>query len=213
MKKTLWRQAKLLGGVAAGLCFAVSAYAIPAATVGGLDSIYAQTTLPNSGEATEEAWVSGVLGFTVDLQYKLDAGLSWQEVDGTDDWWAQELNNSPEWFLLKLGTGSSGADTHYLYENMSELNYAVIDFSVLNDAAVGLTFNIGRISHVSVFCEEGDNCEPPPPCQVDCEPPCEVDCEPPCEEDCTPVPEPDIAFLMLLGFAGLAGQRLIKKAA
>lgn len=218
MNKSIWKKGADYSAAVLALLLSASASAIPASTVGDLDTTLAnllgQTTLPNSGEATEEAWVSSIVGESVDLVYK-NTSYSWEAVDGTSDWWAEELDSSPEWFLLKLGGGQT-SDTHLLFENDgggtndSGLDWAVIDISILAGFTGYTNFNLGVISHTSEFCGE-NGCEPP--CEVDCEPPCQVDCEPPCETDCTPVSEPDVALLMLLGVVGLAGQRLVKRKA
>jgi hypothetical protein len=133
-------------------CMATPAAAIPVAVVGSVDNLLARTSLSSSGKGPVESWVSGVLGFTVSIDYKngSSAGVGWELVNGTADQWAHSLANDPGHFLLKLGVGNSGADTHYLYENLAALSWAVIDLSEML-AGQALDFNFGRVSHIAEF--------------------------------------------------------------
>ena len=130
--------------------------------VGDADTFIASTTLGNSGNATEKAWVDSVLGGNNTLTYYDDnngAGIGgsqfWSDVtDGgqiVDDTYAYKFDNGaqPMYYFLKLGTGNSNADDHYLFQNLSDLNYAVVDFGSLNMG--NLSFNIGRISHIGGY--------------------------------------------------------------
>lgn len=139
---------------------ATPAAAIPIAVVGSLDNFLASTTLSNSGAGQEESWISGVLGFAVSIDFKNDetAGSGWEFVTGSADYWAHSLATEPAHYLLKLGVGNSGADTHYLFENLAALSWAVIDKAALFGVqALGtrrlrgnpLTFNFGRVSHIA----------------------------------------------------------------
>lgn len=134
--------------IAAGL--ANPANAISVAVVGGLDKYLTSATLSKSGQGNEEAWVSGFLGFAVTIDYKNNttAGTGWQRVDGTVDHWAHTLATDPTHYVLKLGVGNSGSDTHYLFENFAELSWAVIDLSEMLAGQTNLDFNFGRISHI-----------------------------------------------------------------
>jgi len=133
-------------------CLAIPANAISISVVGAVDNFLGSTTLKKSGTATEELWVSGILGYAANIDYRENAtaGSGWQLVNGSQDHWAHSLATDPAHYLLKLGVGSSGADTHYLYENLASLSWAVIDFSDML-AGQNLDFNFGRISHISEF--------------------------------------------------------------
>jgi hypothetical protein len=140
--------------LAAGCVFALGlvtpAGAIPIAVVGSVDNFLASTVMQGNGKATEEAWVSGILGFAVAINYQNDttAGTGWDPVDGTSDHWAHALVTDPAHYVLKLGVGNSGADTHYLFENLADLSWAVIDLSVALAGQSALDFNFGRVSHI-----------------------------------------------------------------
>jgi hypothetical protein len=126
--------------------------AIPIGNVGAIDTFLSTASLGNSSEATESAWVAsklGVASFT--FEYKNNNATSWENVTGTaqNDIWAMGLFADPGYYLLKLGTGNNG-DTHYLFENVGELSWAVIDLSEIL-AGQGSSFNFGRVSHISEF--------------------------------------------------------------
>ncbi len=133
-------------------CLATPAAAIPVAVVGAVDNFLASSVLPSSGKATEEGWVSSVLGFASTIVYRNEttASSGWELVNGTADHWAHRLDVDPAYFVLNLGVGRSGADTHYLYENIVSLSWAVIDLSEML-AGQNLDFNFGRVSHISEF--------------------------------------------------------------
>lgn len=120
--------------------------------VGLADSVISSTTLASSGEAVETAWVESVLGFSISFTAKVeDAGLSWsQAIDGTDVY-AHFLSTDPEYFLVKIGTGSSGFDTHFLFSNVDALSYAVFDLAALGIDPASMTFDFFAISHIAEF--------------------------------------------------------------
>jgi hypothetical protein len=146
----LRRTSKFIASVILFSCIAMPADAISVSVVGSVDNFLASTKLSNSRIATEESWVSGILGYTakIDFRKNTTAGTGWELVNGSEDHWAHQLSTDPSYYLLKLGVGKSGADTHYLYENITALSWAVIDLSELL-AGQNLDFNFGRISHIS----------------------------------------------------------------
>ena len=128
----------------AALVLAIPAwsYTVGAIDVGSEDTLIASTDLANSGFATEEAWVqSYVPGATITVY---DSSLySFVLVDGQTDIYAALLQDSPDYFFLKVGAGPGETD-HYLFQNLAEFNYAVVDF-----LAAGINIeNVGKISHV-----------------------------------------------------------------
>ena len=146
------RISQFVAGVLLFSCIAMPANAISVSVVGSVDNFLDSTKLSNSGIATEESWVSGILGYAANIDYRDNstAGTGWELVNGSEDHWAHQLSTDPTYYLLKLGVGKSGADTHYLYENITSLSWAVIDLSELL-AGQNLDFNFGKISHISEF--------------------------------------------------------------
>ncbi len=120
--------------------------------VGSIDQFLSSSDLGNSGAATEEAWVESVLGF--DVEYNAgyaSSGSDWTLLDGETDIYAAELTDTPDYFLIKLGTGGTSLDSHYLFENIGDLAWAVVDFS---EAGIDFTIqniSIDRMSHVGEF--------------------------------------------------------------
>ena len=153
MKKHALRSLVALGALAASS----AAWAVPIATVGGLDTYLASTTLKNSGDAAESAWVSTVLGFAVTFESRTNCDCSWQTVDSTPDWFAFDFgSDAPSYYLVKTGNGSTidqdspkdGSDTHFLFQNVSELQYAVVSMTQLGFAG---SIDIKKVSHITEF--------------------------------------------------------------
>jgi len=133
------------------LCFSAPGYALTIAEVGGVDTFIESATLANSGYQEEQNWIESVLGAGISLDTTYDSNASdWQLASDANnvDVYYLELASSSEYFLLKLGNGGVSLDTHYLYQNIGDLSYAVVDF-----LASGIDFSIngidvGRVSHV-----------------------------------------------------------------
>lgn len=136
---------------AALLGISASATAIPITTVGSADILLGQAKLPNSGDQTETDWVSSILGFEVVLEDKFDSeGSDWLAVDGYSSLYALLLEEPVDYFLVKtgnLGQGQNNFATHYLYQNISELLYAVVDLTQWE----GTKISIGKVSHVATY--------------------------------------------------------------
>ena len=144
-----WIVAMLCG---AGTLFAATnANAVTLATVGTKDTKIGQTTLGNSGSANEENWIESVIG--MDITYtQLGAesnGSNWEEVtDGETGDYAFDFGTGiePLYYLVKLGGGAGGDNTHYLYDNNQVMQWGFLN---LSDFGEGVTLsNIGIISHV-----------------------------------------------------------------
>ena len=148
---------KKIFGISAILCilvmFAGSAwsYTISGGTidVGNEDTIYASATVGNS-YAEELAWVQSELGseYTFSEEDKYNVSESnWSAVDDEDTFGALHLKGEPAYFFIKIGTGGLNPTplTHYLYENLQQLAWAVIN---LDEIYIAQNFDIGRISHV-----------------------------------------------------------------
>lgn len=125
-------------------------WAIPMSTVGGVDLLLDQAALGNSGEATEEAWVESILGADVIFDDKMDGGFSWELVDGTTATYAQAFSDAPDYYLVKVGNLKDSNDTHFLFQNLAELAYGVINLEIMG---FNIKEGVGKISHVSLFDE------------------------------------------------------------
>jgi len=138
------------------------AYALTISDVGGEDTYLASTTLSSSGDAVELAWVRNTLNDqTITFSDKYDSyGSDWQLLDGETDIYAADLTFDPEYYLIKLGNGGTSIDSHFLFENIGDLSFAVVDFS---DAGIDFSIqniNIDRMSHLSEFNGTVDVPEP-----------------------------------------------------
>lgn len=137
-------------GCALLLAASSASFAIPMTTVGGVDSLLSSVKLNNSGDATELAWVQSILGSDVTFGGKLEGSeFDWEKVDGTLDVYAQYLTDPSDYFLVKTGKLKGTNDTHFLFRNIADLAYAVIDLSLM-----GFTWreaNIQKVSHISQF--------------------------------------------------------------
>ena len=136
------------------LVFSLNANALLMSEVGDVDTFIASDTLSNSGAATEEAWVESVLGFDVSFIEKDDSGAStWQLIsdendgDGIEDIFAKQIDELTDYFLLKLGNGGTNIESHYLFQNIGKLDWAVVDFSTAGVDLSVKKINIGRVSH------------------------------------------------------------------
>jgi hypothetical protein len=142
----------ILGLLAAlALTASAPAWSIPIGAVGSADTLLASTDLGNSGEGTEASWISGVLGFAVSFADKTECevGCSWEAVTGGGaGLYALELIDTPNYFLVKTGNGSSTGDTHFLFQNVASLDYAVFSLAQLG---FGSRITISKVSHVSEF--------------------------------------------------------------
>jgi len=142
-----------IAGILLFSCLAMPAHAISMSELGSVDNFIGSVKLSNSGTATEESWVASIIGYSARIDYRgnFNTSTGWELVDGPEGLWAHRLVTSPAHYLLKLGVGKSGADSHYLFENLVELDWAVVDFSTMLAGQEALRFNFGRISHISEF--------------------------------------------------------------
>ena len=156
--------------VAITLSTSASAYTINSAStdVGGLDTLIHQATLANSGG--ELNWVQSLLGTNYSLDDKYEgSGLNPVLVDGETDIFAHGLATSPEYFLIKIGGGNWGGNTHFLYENESNDNAAYGVFA-LNDFTSTCTptqkskcnIEINRVSHITTSSDSSASSIPEP---------------------------------------------------
>lgn len=121
--------------------------------VGGVDNFIASKTLANSGDGTELSWVRDILqdqSIRLDEKYN-SSGSDWSLVTNETDVYSTTFINTPGYFLLKFGVGQTGVNSHFLFENVGDLAFGVIDFSLAGIISTGKKFTIGKISHVNEF--------------------------------------------------------------
>ena len=125
-----------------GLSAGASAYTITGGTdVGGLDGYLAQTTGMSSGEATETAWASGIVGTTLTFAHKSDPADFFQTLE--DPYVvAFELYSSPSYFLVK------DARTHVLFKNEANMDWGV--FNLLDYFGANKLEEL-QLSHLTEF--------------------------------------------------------------
>ena len=119
--------------------------------VGQVDTMYAHATLANSSEAGENAWVQSVLGVNYTMTTKIEMpneGPSpWVKADGPNNVYATDLGlGAGDYFFIKIGKNEL-LDTHFLFQNMDSLSWAVIDLMESFGGDVALE-NIGKVSHI-----------------------------------------------------------------
>jgi hypothetical protein len=132
------------------LALSSPAWSIPLATVGGIDDLIGQTTLANSGAANEISWIESVLGYGIDdaayTQTQVTAA-DWVGVDNNPGTFAIGLDGPADWFLVKIGNNSGSSFSHFLFDNLTSLNWAVIDLVEMGFNENN-SVNIGKISHL-----------------------------------------------------------------
>jgi len=138
-------------GCAAILLFAsnVAADPLTITTVDGVDDLVYWGNSGNS-DAAETAFFAEYLGLDPDdVEYtKIDLGGEddvWQQVDGSNLWAFdfQPYVTDPAYFLVRLGNATF---THFIYENVGSLQYAVIDLGAFDPRAGEIS--ILSLSHV-----------------------------------------------------------------
>lgn len=118
-----------------------------ATNVGDRDEFVKATSLGNSGDAEELAWVQGILGadFTMDTKY--DTGTSDWKLTNEANTYALALDTTPEYFLIKTANGTLD---HFLFKNNDELAWAVVNLK--EDFGENYEIkNVGKFSHVDEF--------------------------------------------------------------
>jgi hypothetical protein len=119
---------------------------------GAEDTFLASADVADSDEA-EVAWVNSFLNTTfttADLTKYDTTPMIWQWTDsnGSNGVYAIEFDTkSPGYFYISLGTSDSLTTQHFLYENIDDLAWGVINLGALSD--IGFTnVEIGKISSI-----------------------------------------------------------------
>lgn len=165
-----------------------SAYSVGSFNVGGLDTLRASAHLANSGAQTEIDWVNSILGtsFTKSSLVKNDIpeASQFSPTNENSNIFAAELKGAPEYYFIK--TGNVGTNNHFLFTNLDNSNWAVLDL----DSSFGAGYDIANIGKLSVLGEVGGT-------------------------SAAPVPEPCTMTLLgvgMLGFAFFGKRRMNKEA-
>ena len=150
------------------------------------DNLIGTADLDNSSIATEIAELESILGLssgTLELQEKFESGTF--GVDDSGDFFVDVDPDQPGWFILKFGTGSTGEDSHYFFENLYELTKLVWTGSDVNGLLDGCNLVPGDTSPI------GD------PCRL--------------SHITTVIPVPAAGLLLISAFAGLGLVRRRRK--
>ena len=101
----------------------------------------------------------------------------WESIEGMAGVFAFLLEGNPEYFLVKTGNVADPDIRFFLFRNLADLAYAVLDLGLLDFNDI---LNVAGISHVTEFGYDGGGGPPP-------------------------VPEPGTMMLLGSGLIGLAG--------
>lgn len=142
--------------------------AVGSASAFTVDNFLFSADLGNSGDATEtqalndwfasaDGIAAGFGGVTAVLDYKVNNANLLAQQDGVGQWSLDVDPDEPGFFLLKFGTGGTGVtDDTYYFENIAELTKLVWTDEQVNFLSGGLNnTNIGRLSHYTLFNEDG----------------------------------------------------------
>lgn len=147
---------KILSGILTALLllgFSGSVSALSLSDVGGIDDLIAATTLPKSGEDTETDWVNLELGGNYAMTFKDeqgDEGWNWEAITDMPGVFAYNMGEDPAYFLIKIGKNAGTPYTHFLFSNVDDTNYAVIDFMAMEINPDNI-MNIEKVSHIAGF--------------------------------------------------------------
>lgn len=130
------------------MVFSGPAGALTLGEVGGVDDLIAQTNLKNSGDTTEENWVQKVLGTDVTLEFKDEYFAPGEWLNVATGVFALDLQVISDYFLVKVGNGGGSEYHWFLFDNIGNLDYAVIDLAEMGFTKIE---NVRAVSHVDGF--------------------------------------------------------------
>jgi hypothetical protein len=168
------------------LTFASSALALTVNSgltdVGAVDIRIDQSPLL-SGDAAELDWVRSILGNDISFVTKHDnlTSVDWKQTSESGTW-AFNLQDSPDYFLVKTGDNGTNNFVDYLFNNLDMKSWAVLDLDTIYVTQVS---NIDKVSHISDFNEVPDGSP-------------------------APVPEPATLLLLGVGMFGLAMRKKMR---
>lgn len=102
------------------------------------DTLLGSSNLGNSGDATERTAIETLLGFQVTQNFKLEApDFVLNQGDSSSQWFIDVTPAEPGFFALKFGTGNTGFNSHYFFENIDDLTKLVWDNNQVNGLLAG----------------------------------------------------------------------------
>ena len=129
------------------LGMAGQAQALTVAEVGALDILIGETELANSGDAEELAWIESIIGEEVFLLEKIEEpdipSVLLTVDDGDPLTLATAIDQTTEYFLIKIGNVTTGDADTFLFDNLEKFEYAYFTLVDLN------TTDLLKISHIT----------------------------------------------------------------
>lgn len=118
--------------------------------VGEVDTLKASASLSNSGDQTEIEWIQDVLGASYTMSSKFDVTeVNWVETDQNSKVYATDLGlGAGDYFFIKIGNNAGTTDTHFLFNNLDSLAWAVINLESSFGSDLFELKNIGKVSHI-----------------------------------------------------------------
>jgi len=128
-----------------------------------VDPLVANSILGNSGEATETAFLLlqySLNCHTFDFTKFEEGGMNWTNIEG-NIWSFDFGSDRPNFFMIKTGNlklfpFNNFNNDHFLFENIENKRYGIIDLDCL---CFGNNMNIDKISHISYLKTD---CSPVP---------------------------------------------------
>ena len=131
------------------------------------DTFLGSADLGNSGDPAELAAMCDMiegdsdgscgLNLLIDEKYESSLIINQDPMDA-NVFYVEIAPNTPGWFLLKMGTGNTGEDSHYFYTNLPELS--ILAWDITDDPGLQALWNcvdgdeVGdecKLSHITTF--------------------------------------------------------------